>query len=105
MIRSKLPFSDPDVCCDQQTVTRIDTRGFLFVAVGAKLKGQVSFVRMSFLQTVYEDKALLAATVCFGVIGALFTAAKTYSFVRMLLDMLVIPGISVSLHVWKAMSS
>ncbi|CAM0135547.1 hypothetical protein VKS41_005195 [Umbelopsis sp. WA50703] len=48
------------------------------------------------LQTISDDKALLAATICFGVIGALFTAAKTYSFVRMLLDLLVIPGISLS---------
>ncbi|GAB5586918.1 hypothetical protein Unana1_01818 [Umbelopsis nana] len=51
---------------------------------------------MSILQTLSEDKALLAATVCFGIVGAMFTAAKTYSFVKLLLDILILPGISLS---------
>ncbi|KAH8551240.1 hypothetical protein BGW37DRAFT_495357 [Umbelopsis sp. PMI_123] len=51
---------------------------------------------MSILQTVSEDKALLAATVCFGVVGALFAAVKAYSFIKMILDVLIVPGISLS---------
>jgi hypothetical protein len=54
------------------------------------------FAKMGILQTVSEDKALLAATVCFGVVGALFTAIKAFSFIKMILDVLVVPGISVS---------
>lgn len=53
---------------------------------------------MSILQTVSEDKYLLTATVGFGVIGALFTAVKAFSFFKMILDVLVVPGISVSKH-------
>ncbi|KAI9288531.1 hypothetical protein BC943DRAFT_341824 [Umbelopsis sp. AD052] len=51
---------------------------------------------MGILQTVSEDKALLAATVCFGVVGAFFTAVKAFSFFKMILDVLVVPGISLS---------
>lgn len=58
----------------------------------------VTLLNMSILQTLSEDKALLAATICFGVIGALFTAAKTYSLVRLLLDLLVLPGINVRFY-------
>jgi hypothetical protein len=55
-------------------------------------------LNMSILQALSEDKTLLAATICFGVIGALFTAAKTYSLVRLLLDILVLPGINVRFY-------